>query len=101
MRSLAAYSSLLPPPGPDEFVGLGEPRVVNPLGWANWTHSSSPTGPEVIHSVPVGDVREHLLDVDGLCWCEPTVDHECPELMYVHNSLDGRERYEDRADLRH
>ena len=35
-------------------------------------------------------VREHECSAD--CWCGPTLDDEAEELVYVHHSLDGRER---------
>jgi hypothetical protein len=39
------------------------------------------------HVYPFNDLREHSLTN---CWCRPTDDHG----ILVHNSLDGRERYE-------
>lgn len=47
----------------------------------------------VMHIVPVDDVKEHLLARDGRCWCNPRV--EWNGLVYVHNSADGREDYEE------
>ena len=44
------------------------------------------------HVYPVGDLREHSLDTDTPCWCDPEYDEEHD--TYVHNSLDGREFYE-------
>ena len=40
------------------------------------------------HVYPFNDLREHCL---GDCWCRPVDD----EGLIVHNSLDGRELYED------
>jgi hypothetical protein len=40
--------------------------------------------------VPLDDLREHI-EGDG-CWCRPRVD----EGVIVHNSADGREKYETR-----
>lgn len=43
------------------------------------------------HIIPVGDLKPH--DTDGSeCWCLPEYDEE--DDIYVHNSLDGREKYE-------
>ena len=44
-----------------------------------------------IHVQPVDDYREH--DTSPNCWCKPVQDEEEPRL-YVHNSMDGREKYE-------
>jgi len=51
---------------------------------------------EDIHVVPVGDLREHVAESGAgtSCWCKPTRNEEC-ERVVVHNSLDGREKYED------
>lgn len=46
-----------------------------------------------VHVVPVGDIREHVLDED--CWCDPFVDQSEDEDLVVHNSLDKRELYEN------
>lgn len=46
------------------------------------------------HVVPVGDLREHI--TDGECWCNPSVDDD---LVVIHNSMDERESYEERANL--
>jgi hypothetical protein len=40
---------------------------------------------------PVGDLREHV--VDGTpCWCNPKYLEE--DGIWVHNSMDGREKFE-------
>lgn len=49
--------------------------------WVGWTGRR----PEV---VPLDDVREHRLGPG--CWCAPRLDGS----TRVHNSLDGRERFE-------
>jgi hypothetical protein len=41
-----------------------------------------------VHVVPANDLRKHLLD--ATCWCGPFPDGE----NQIHNSLDGREKYE-------
>ena len=42
------------------------------------------------HVVPVGDLKEHDNSPD--CWCRPWLDPCADGMLYVHNSLDGRER---------
>ena len=42
------------------------------------------------HVIPLNDLKEHECSAD--CWCEPTLDDEAEGLVYVHHSLDGRER---------
>lgn len=46
--------------------------------------------PKVWHVVPLGDLKEHEDSPD--CWCEPVLAPEAEDLVYVHHSLDGRER---------
>lgn len=46
---------------------------------------------EIGHVYPIGDLREHVVD-GGKCWCNPEYDEEGD--MFVHNSMDGREKYE-------
>lgn len=47
-----------------------------------------------IHVWPINDLREHRLEEDGVCWCNPIEDEEEPNVI-VHNSMDGREDYEN------
>lgn len=47
-----------------------------------------------IHVIPRGDLRDH--DQSPECWCRP--DEDEPGL-WVHNSLDGRESYEQGRKL--
>jgi hypothetical protein len=42
------------------------------------------------HVIPLNDLKEHECSAD--CWCEPTLDDEAEGLVYVHHSLDSRER---------
>lgn len=42
------------------------------------------------HVVPMGDLKEHTPTPD--CWCYPTLDLEAEGMVYIHHSLDGRER---------
>ena len=46
-----------------------------------------------LHVVPVNDLRDHVTSVD--CWCCPIDD----DGIIVHNSLDGREKYENGEPL--
>lgn len=49
---------------------------------------------KVYHVLPINDLKEHSEDDDILCWCKSTVeDHEKGQLI-IHNSMDGREKYE-------
>lgn len=41
-----------------------------------------------IHVLPINDLKEH--DKNKNCWCRPNVDGD----VVVHNSMDGREKYE-------
>lgn len=45
-----------------------------------------------VHVVPEDDLREH--DVSPRCWCRPRQDIADPP-VWVHNSMDGREAYEN------
>ena len=44
------------------------------------------------HIYPINDLREHVLD-GALCWCSPTYEEEFD--LYLHNSMDRREEYEE------
>lgn len=46
---------------------------------------------DLIHVVPLNDLREHETSI--ACWCHPTPDEEEP-CVIVHHSLDQREKYE-------
>lgn len=43
-----------------------------------------------LHVVPVADMREHEMSPE--CWCNPRITEEG---VVVHNSMDGREKYEN------
>jgi hypothetical protein len=43
-----------------------------------------------VHTVPVDDIREHEPSED--CWCEP--EYYVDIGLIVHNSADGREKFE-------
>jgi hypothetical protein len=43
----------------------------------------------------MNDFREHVADMS--CWCCPTLDdgwEEGIEKIFIHHSMDGREKYE-------
>lgn len=46
------------------------------------------TDKNVPHVLPINDLREH--DETSQCWCKPIYD----EGIYIHNSMDGREKFE-------
>lgn len=47
------------------------------------------------HIYPENDLRDHITDIKlGMCWCKPEVEYEGAETIYIHNSMDGREKYE-------
>ena len=48
----------------------------------------------ILHVVPFCDLRDHDTESRGVCWCRPTIDDDGPGYIVVHNSLDGRERFE-------
>jgi len=52
---------------------------------------------EDIHVVPLNDLKEHTLSAD--CDCEPTVEVVGARLLYIHNSWDHREFFEDLETL--
>jgi hypothetical protein len=45
------------------------------------------------HYVPLDDCREHIADPN--CWCEPVYEVDEEGELYLHNSADGREAYQD------
>lgn len=49
------------------------------------------------HIVPKDDIREH--DISSLCWCNPIMKDDEHDPIWLHNSLDGRENYEDKEQL--
>jgi len=65
-------------------------------GWYNFTLQQDNICAvlEIIHCVPLDDLRIHDLDED--CWCSPAcLEHG----IYSHNALDGRESYENGRKL--
>jgi len=55
-----------------------------------------PHRPGDLHVLPLDDLREH--EPSRECWCNPQQDEEMP-VLWVHNSLDGREKHERGAPL--
>jgi hypothetical protein len=49
-----------------------------------------------IHVMPENDLREHVFNN---CPCNPRIEVEGADLIYVHNSWDGREYVEQVEDL--
>lgn len=45
------------------------------------------------HVYPEDDIKEHLIDSKGECWCHPVLDDET-QMIWIHNSLDRREDFE-------
>jgi hypothetical protein len=45
----------------------------------------------LVHVIPLGDLREH--DASVKCFCHPTPDDD-DERVILHHSLDGREAFE-------
>jgi hypothetical protein len=50
----------------------------------------------IIHCVPNNDLREHITGKAVTCWCQPEIQTaiDVDGYIVVHNSLDGREKYE-------
>lgn len=44
---------------------------------------------DTIHVVPIDDLKEHE---DKDCWCEPRLIIEDDFYIFIHNSLDRREK---------
>lgn len=45
-----------------------------------------------LHVIPINDLRDHASQ--RTCWCRPVQDDE-DDNVWVHNSLDERETYEN------
>lgn len=64
------------------------------FGWEHYGTTFQPVDAaliELTHVVPCGDTRLHTLCHS--CWCEPSVDLDDP-FTCIHNSHDGREKFE-------
>lgn len=58
------------------------------MAWVRETGGRLPT-----HVYPLHDLRDH--DTDGHdCWCNPSIEHVEGDQIIVHNSADGREKFE-------
>lgn len=70
----------------------------NPNGWQNILLNNSIHFGAHQHCLPINDLKPHELDQNGTCWCHPT---ESPDVAdyWIHNSLDGREKYEEGQKL--
>jgi hypothetical protein len=56
-----------------------------------WRGATDADHEQDLHVIPTNDLREHACSRH--CWCGPTEDDEALGL-FVHHSLDQRERYE-------
>lgn len=54
--------------------------------------------PHSVHSIPANDLREHIMDKAGTCWCNPEEDTEYVD-CWIHHSMDKREDYHTSKDL--
>ena len=55
----------------------------------------SPTVPDeaIWHVEPINDLRDHDCGRDQ-CWCKPLIEETAGGYIIVHNSMDGREKFE-------
>ncbi len=51
------------------------------------------------HVYPLNDEREHVTE-GTMCWCDPRLITDEPELIVVHNSADGRELIEQAEEIK-
>lgn len=45
-----------------------------------------------IHIIPINDTKPHV--EESTCECGPKLEVENGEMIFIHNSFDGREIYE-------
>jgi hypothetical protein len=69
-------------------VSLKHPQRREPPPWG-WQRFEPATGVGEVHVTPSWDTRPHTLSED--CGCRPHLDQY---LQRMHNSFDGREKYE-------
>jgi len=50
-----------------------------------------------IHVIPVDDLKEHVCSAN--CQCKPRIEVEGANLIYIHNSWDGREYIEEVEEM--
>ena len=54
----------------------------------------------MIHVYPINDEREHDIRDTTMCWCDPSLDTENPEIIVIHNSADCRELIEQAEEIK-
>ncbi len=64
----------------------------NPLSWIVLTPSAE-TELLAIHVIPDDDTAKHEINDEGNCACNPAIDDQADDLLYVHNAFDRRENY--------
>ena len=62
------------------------------LSWAGGISTKETMGMNIIHVLPVNDLREHEEKTE--CWCSPQHEYVGAGEVVIHNSMDGRELYE-------
>lgn len=66
---------------------------------SNWVALGPLPGSNVSHTAPINDAVEHDVTDDCSCICGPRLEHiertdGSDGWLYIHHSLDGRERSE-------
>lgn len=49
-------------------------------------------GSDATHVLPINDLKSHYTNIK--CWCHPEDHVDTDDDVIVHNSMDGRERFE-------
>jgi len=49
---------------------------------------------ETVHFLPLDDLRPHL-EAGEWCHCAPRIEYKDGNKVFIHNSYDGREFYEE------
>lgn len=62
------------------------------MAHAHRSFGNSTMTDNILHVVPVDDLREH--DSNKECWCKPQLDPTDTGGLWVHNAMDGREQFE-------
>lgn len=60
------------------------------LHWATWTDAPYMKQVRETHVMPEYDYKPH--EMSSKCWCRPDTEDEG---FFVHNSMDGREDFEE------
>lgn len=50
---------------------------------------------EIVHVVPMADIRDHDTHTRGACWCKPDIGGDGRGYVVTHHSADGREMHEE------